>query len=88
MDETIELWSDNPYNNPILNRVWETFPGFLMWNVWKERNRRIFKDKMLTRAQLWEIISINVKESISVVPWSTKISNWKLPRRSYSKIGI
>jgi hypothetical protein len=68
MDETIELCSENPYNNPILNGVWETFLVFLMWNVWKEWNKRIFKYKILIRAQLWEIICINVKESISVVP--------------------
>jgi ABC-type lipoprotein release transport system permease subunit len=47
--ESVELWSANPYNNTILKRVWEIFPGFLMWNVWKERNRRIFKDKVLTK---------------------------------------
>lgn len=69
MTETIEFWSNNPYKNPILNRVWETFLGFLMWNVWKERNKIIFKYKVLTKAQMWENISINVKESISAVPW-------------------
>jgi hypothetical protein len=66
--ETIELWSNNPYTNPILNKAWETFPGFLMWNVWKERNRRIFKGKMLTKAQVWETINTNVKESIHCDP--------------------
>jgi hypothetical protein len=55
--ETIEFWSANPFNNPIINRAWEIFPGFLMWNVWKERNQRIFKDKSLTRNQIWEIIA-------------------------------
>ena len=44
ISKTIDLWSNNPYINPILNRAWETFMGFLMWNVWKERNRRIFKE--------------------------------------------
>jgi hypothetical protein len=39
--------SNSPFTNPILNRAWETFPRFLMWNVWKERNRRILKENNL-----------------------------------------
>jgi hypothetical protein len=43
-----------------------------VWNVWKERNRRIFKDKDLTRNKVWEIININMIESIGVIQWSAQ----------------
>jgi hypothetical protein len=42
--QTIEGWRQSPFHNPIANRVWNIFPGLLLCNVWKEPNRRIFKD--------------------------------------------
>jgi hypothetical protein len=65
--EMVEFWRNNPSKNSLINISWEIFPRILMWNVWKERNRRIFKDKFLTRNQVWEIINRNVKESIGVI---------------------
>jgi hypothetical protein len=43
-----------------------------MWNAWKERNMRIFKDKGLTISQLWELINRNLTETIAVVQWPAK----------------
>ena len=34
----VETWSDNPFKNSILNRIWEIFLGFMVWETWKERN--------------------------------------------------
>jgi hypothetical protein len=86
---TIELWRDNPFNNVLINRAWEIFPGILMWNVWKERNRRIFKDKSLPKINMWELINRNMTESIAVTQWmeqdlqvqapeTTIFNNWNL----------
>lgn len=41
---TIRNWDQNPYQSMISNFLWKLIPGFLMWSIWKERNRRIFKD--------------------------------------------
>ncbi len=43
--QTIERLPSKPYKNAILNRIWELFPRFLMWEIWIERNRRIFEGK-------------------------------------------
>jgi len=40
---TLEHSRVNPYKNPILNKEWNSFPMFLLLNLWKECNRRIFK---------------------------------------------
>jgi hypothetical protein len=39
---TIEEWWDVAFQSPILNRIWQLLPGFILWKLWKERNRRIF----------------------------------------------
>jgi hypothetical protein len=39
---TIENWDLISYQNPILDRIWQLLPGFLVWQVWKERNKIIF----------------------------------------------
>eukprot|EP00253_Pinus_taeda_P012272 PITA_12272 len=28
-----------------VNSIWKSVPGFLLWSIWKERNRRIFQDE-------------------------------------------
>jgi hypothetical protein len=40
---TIEKWRNQAFKNPILNRIWKLLPGFIVWKLWKERNRRIFQ---------------------------------------------
>jgi len=45
---TIEEWGKYILLNPIFNQVWNTFASFLMWNIWKERNKIFFKNKYLT----------------------------------------
>jgi len=62
---TIKLWNANPFKNSLLNKALEIFLGILMWKVWKERNQRIFKDKSLSKNKLFELISINMTESIA-----------------------
>lgn len=42
---TLRNWRKNFSGNEIINNAWNLVPGFLIWNVWKERNGRIFKRK-------------------------------------------
>jgi hypothetical protein len=44
----IEHWRENPFNNDIIDELWDIFPRLLMWNACKERNMLFFKDKRLT----------------------------------------
>jgi hypothetical protein len=39
---TIENWGSTTFNNPILNRIWQLLLGFVVWKIWKERNREFF----------------------------------------------
>lgn len=66
---TIDNGSQAPFQSPILNELWTLLPGFLMWNLWKERNRRIFKDQMLPMEKLWNIVHQNIMETLSLKEW-------------------
>lgn len=48
---TLHNWPQKPYQSEILNTLWQISPGIVMWNIWKERNRRIFKDQALQMEQ-------------------------------------
>jgi len=41
-----------------------------MWNIWKERNRRIFKDQAMQTEQVWKIIHNNIQETLFTKCWS------------------
>jgi hypothetical protein len=36
---TIENWDSIAYQNPILDHIWKLLPGFIVWKIWKERNK-------------------------------------------------
>jgi hypothetical protein len=61
----ITQWLVEPFQNPILNKSWELFPGILMWNLWKERNRQIFKQNPISIMGVWTKIKENIQESIT-----------------------
>ena len=42
---TLKKWRRNFSDNETLNKAWVLVPGFLIWDVWKERNNRIFKNR-------------------------------------------
>eukprot|EP00253_Pinus_taeda_P014925 PITA_14925 len=59
---TLRNWKQSPYHSRLLNSLWQLIPGLLMWNIWKERNRRIFKNQTQTLEQIWTILHINIKD--------------------------
>jgi hypothetical protein len=74
-DDTTNLiidWLVEPFKNPILNKTWEIFPGIVMWNLWKERNKIIFKQNSLSTQFLWNQIKENVQETIASSTWSVR----------------
>eukprot|EP00253_Pinus_taeda_P011019 PITA_11019 len=70
LTSTLRTWSQEPYQSKILNVLWQLIPGLLMWNIWKERNRQIFKDQEMSLEQLWTGLLNNLKETLAVKVWS------------------
>eukprot|EP00253_Pinus_taeda_P005630 PITA_05630 len=53
---TLHGWRNYGSNNEILYSAWALLPSFILWNVWKERNKRIFKEEKNTFPRLLEQI--------------------------------
>eukprot|EP00253_Pinus_taeda_P009912 PITA_09912 len=66
---TLRNWQQSPYHSRLLNSLWQLIPGLLMWNIWKERNRRLFKNQSQTLEHIWIILHRNIKESLSIHDW-------------------
>lgn len=69
---TISKGSQVPFQSPLLNALWQLLPSLLMWNLWKERNRRIFKDQSMPLEKLWNIFHQNIMETLALKDWHPK----------------
>jgi hypothetical protein len=89
ISNTIEEWRDEAFQSPVLNRIWQLLPGFILWQLWKERNRRIFRNTQSNWHHGWTQICHNITETISLQQWSEAdlicptqeqsiMNNWKL----------
>jgi hypothetical protein len=67
---TIGNWDSITYQNPILDRIWKLLPSFIVWKIWKERNKRIFHSTSSPPHSTWEKILNLVQETIRVEQWT------------------
>jgi ribonuclease HI len=70
--DTIENWDSITYNNPILNYIWRLLPGFILWQIWKERNKHIFHSKDSPAESTWDKAATLIKETIRSKHWQPK----------------
>jgi hypothetical protein len=70
INDTIDNWSGTPFHNPILNHIWTILPGFTLWQIWKERNKRIFHSQSSPPTATWEKIKSLIQETTRSKPWS------------------
>ena len=66
---TIAQWQHQPFSSKILNRIWELFLGFVVWEVWIERNNRVFKDKAKTEKEVWDTLKTHIQETLKLTRW-------------------
>ena len=53
---TLSSWRKFFSDYEVLNFAWVLLPSFIIWNVWKERNKRIFKEEKNPSLHLLEQI--------------------------------
>jgi hypothetical protein len=75
INDTIEHWDRISYKSPLLNHIWQLLPGFILWQLWKERNRRIFHSQASSPEVTWETISSLIKETVRSKSWKEEDLN-------------
>jgi len=59
---TLSDWRRNLSNYETINKAWALTPSFLIWDVWKEHNNIIFKNKKCSSQTIMEQILRQLKE--------------------------
>jgi hypothetical protein len=66
---TIRNWGSGDFKIPLLNRIWKLLPGFIVWQLWKERNS--------THLPLPDLHSLHNLDPIVESIWETiQIQSW------------
>jgi len=65
ISNTLKNWRKYFLGNEIINKSWTLVPGFVIWNVWKERNSRIFKNKASKPQHIIDQLLRWLKDTIS-----------------------
>ena len=48
------------------------FLGMFLWNLWKERKNRIFRDKKNSKEEFWKRLVNNLQETIRSKQWGDR----------------
>jgi len=67
---SLRQWPKHPYKSKVLNHLWSIIPGIVLWNVWKKRNHRIFKNKRSPLEETWSRIHRNIQETMALQVWT------------------
>jgi hypothetical protein len=61
----------------------ELLSGFILWKIWKERNRKIFHSSHLDWQIVWKHIHDNIRETIHLQPWKEEDLSCPPSRKVY-----
>lgn len=86
---TLIQWGRGNYQSKLVSRIWNLMPGFVIWTVWKERNKSIFRDRSGQETNAWDEVCRALKETVLSESWSEE--DWKLnqeEQRIVSKLNL
>ena len=52
-----------------MKKIWEIFPHFVVWEIWKERNLKMFQGKSRPLPRVWETVMSRLQETIRIEAW-------------------
>jgi len=70
--DSLRHWPQNPYKSDLLNCLWKLLPGIISWGIWKERNKRIFKNQSSRIEDIWSNLCGNLNETLMIHSWTPK----------------
>eukprot|EP00253_Pinus_taeda_P034699 PITA_34699 len=93
---TLTKWRRNFSDNEVLGSTWALTPSFIIWNICKERNNRIFKNVKKSSQCIFDLILKQIKE-MGLVPQclikkvstiDTELDFWHLPPKGFLKFKV
>jgi len=64
IQERIRNWRSNFSKTQMVNTLWKLIPGFIVWTIWRERNRRVFQNEVKTTETIKATILQNMRETV------------------------
>jgi hypothetical protein len=61
---TIKNWNEGYNENEMVNCCWTLTSGMIMWEIWKEQNRRIFRNESIPIERIKEAIVSQIREMV------------------------
>lgn len=73
--ELVFQWNKEVFQCKVVRRAWNLISGFILWMIWKERNRRVFQDISKKPKIIWERTVKIMQEKIMTEKWDEE--DWK-----------
>jgi hypothetical protein len=64
INATINNWNEGYNENEMVNLCWNLTSGMIIWAIWKERNRRIFRNESIPTERIKEAIVSQIRETV------------------------
>eukprot|EP00253_Pinus_taeda_P011910 PITA_11910 len=74
-NEVVFQWNKEIFQCKVVRRAWDLISGFILWMIWKERNRRIFQNSAKEPEVIWGKAIKLLRETILVDKWVGE--DWK-----------
>eukprot|EP00253_Pinus_taeda_P022541 PITA_22541 len=74
-NEVVFQWNKEVFQCKVVRRAWDLISGFILWMIWKERNRKIFQNAAMEPEVIWGKEIKLLRETILVDKWVGE--DWK-----------
>eukprot|EP00253_Pinus_taeda_P009631 PITA_09631 len=74
-NDLIFNWNKESFGCRVIQRAWNLTSPFILWMIWKERNRRIFQNSAKNPEVIWAQVDESMRETILVSKWAD--DDWK-----------
>eukprot|EP00253_Pinus_taeda_P023228 PITA_23228 len=74
-NDVVFQWNKEVFQCKVVRRAWDLISGFILWMIWKERNRRIFQNSAMEPEVIWGKAIKLLRETILVDKWVGE--DWK-----------
>jgi len=85
---TLKKWRKNFSGNEIMNKASDLVLGFLTWDVWKERNNKILKNRKGSPQNIMAHILRQLKETVGTLIKNPPRTNQKIRMCRYYCIWV